>query len=231
MTMSNLTPNGGGQVTTAAVEEYLEAIYKMSLEGGPVIAARLAERMGVSPPTVADMLRRLTENGYIKVNRKQGVTLTKKGTEEAEALVRRHRLAERMLTDVLGLGWDEVHDEACRLEHAISDQVAEKLAEKLGNPETCPHGHPIPGSKAAKVRKKPPTPLSQLCVGDEATIERVSEEEPQLLQYLATLGLLPNARIRVREIAPFKGPMLVQVAGSQYALGQEVASKIMVRTK
>ena len=228
---------GTSDIITPAVEEYLEAIYKMSLEEGPVIAARLAERMGVSPPTVADMLRRLKENGFIRGDRKQGVILTRKGTEAAETLVRRHRLAERMLTDVLGLGWDEVHDEACRLEHAISGQVEEKLAEKLGNPETCPHGHPIPGARGARVHKregarlKPPKPLSQLCVGDEAVIERVSEEEPQLLQYLATLGLLPNASIRVREIAPFKGPMLVQVAGSQYALGQEVASKIMVRTK
>ena len=228
----NITNKGNGM--TAAVEEYLEAIYKMSLEDGPVIAARLAERMKVSPPTVADMLRRLTEHGYIKSNRKHGVSLTRKGQEAAEKLVRRHRLAERMLTDVLGLSWDEVHDEACLLEHAISDQVEEKLAEKLGNPETCPHGHPIPGSRAAKAEKaekEKPAPLSQLSVGDEAVIERVAEEEPKLLQYLATLGLLPKARIRVREIAPFKGPMLVQVAGSQYALGQEVASKIFVRKK
>ena len=222
---------GAGKAITPAVEEYLEAIYKMSQEEGPVIAARLAERMSVSPPTVADMLRRLSKNGFIGVDRKQGVVLTRKGTEAAETLVRRHRLAERMLTDVLGLGWDEVHDEACRLEHAISDQVEEKLAEKLGNPETCPHGHPIPGSKAAKAHRKPPRPLSDLRVGDEAVIERVSEEEPQLLHYLATLGLLPKARIRVREIAPFRGPMLVKVGSAQYALGQEVASKIMVRTK
>ncbi|MCL4309444.1 MAG: metal-dependent transcriptional regulator [Actinomycetota bacterium] len=213
---------------TPAVEEYLEAIYKMSLEG-QVIAARLAERMNVSPPTVADMLRRLTENGFVKVSRREGVQLTRKGNETAESLVRRHRLWERFLTDVLGLDWGEVHEEACRLEHAMSPQVEEKLAQILGNPETCPHGFPIPGTKKARQRDRDAVPLSQLCVGDEGVIERVTEEEPKLLQYLATLGLFPDARVKVKEIAPFKGPMLVRVAGSQYALGQEVASKIMVK--
>lgn len=212
---------------TPAIEEYLEAIYKMSLEG-PVIAARLAERMEVSPPTVADMLRRLTENGFINSSRRDGVTLTKKGRETAESLVRRHRLWERFLTDVLGLDWDEVHEEACKLEHAMSPQVEERLAKILGDPETCPHGYPIPGVKGAEKRGEKAKPLSQLGVGDKGVIERVAEEEPKLLQYLATLGLLPQAAISVLEIAPFKGPMLVKVAGAQYALGQEVASKILV---
>lgn len=213
---------------TPAVEEYLEAIYKMSLDEGPVIAARLAERMKVSPPTVADMLRRLSENGYARSSRREGVTLTKKGRETAESLVRRHRLWERFLTDVLGLEWDEVHEEACRLEHAMSPQVEEKLARILGNPDTCPHGYPIPGAKAAEKRGKEARPLSRLGVGEKGVIERVPEEEPKLLQYLATLGLLPQAAVSVLEIAPFKGPMLVDVAGAQYSLGQEVASKIMV---
>jgi len=216
---------------TQAVEEYLEAIYKMSLEDDRVIAARLAERMNVSPPTVADMLKRLAENGLASSSRTEGVKLTKKGLEAAETLVRRHRLWERFLTDVLGLNWDEVHEEACRLEHAMSPQVEERLAEILGHPDSCPHGHPIPGTRGARRREKEARPLSKLCVGEEGVIERVAEEEPKLLQYLASLGLLPNAPIRIKEIAPFKGPMLVQVAGAQYALGQEVASKIMVRSK
>lgn len=222
---------GGGDMITPAVEEYLEAIYKMSLEEDVVIAARLAERMGVSPPTVADMLRRLTENGFVKSSRKEGVRLTGEGEKLAEALVRRHRLWERFLTDVLGFDWDQVHEEACKLEHAISDQVEERLAHMLGDPETCPHGHPIPGGRRFRKGKIKCKPLSDLCVGDAAVIERVSEEEPKLLQYLASLGLTPDAKIAVQEIAPFKGPMLVEVAGAQYALGQEVASKIMVRAK
>lgn len=216
---------------TEAGEEYLESIYKMSLEGGPVIAARLAERMKVSPPTVADMLKRLSDNGYVKASRKEGVTLTKLGLDSAETLVRRHRLWERFLTDVLGLNWDEVHEEACKLEHAMSPQVEEKLADILGHPETCPHGFPIPGTRGAKKRVKEAKPLSSLKVGDEAVIERVAEEDSQLLQYLASLGLLPEAKISIKEIAPFKGPMLVKVCGAQYALGQEVASKIMVKGK
>jgi DtxR family Mn-dependent transcriptional regulator len=216
---------------TAAVEEYLEAIYKMSLEDRPVIAARLAEHMNVSPPTVADMLKRMSANGLIKASRKKGITLTARGREAAEKLVRRHRLWERFLTDILGFDWDQVHEEACKLEHAISDQVEEKLAEMLGDPETCPHGYPIPGSRSGRRRRKHmDKPLSDLRVGDEAIIERVAEEEPKLLQYLSSLGLLPEAHVSVKEIAPFKGPLLVQVAGAQYALGQEVASKIIVRS-
>lgn len=215
---------------TPAVEEYLEAIYKMLQGDGPLIAARLAERMDVAPPTVADMLKRLQEGGFVKVSREEGITLTKKGYENAETLVRRHRLAERLLTDVLGLSWDEVHEEACRLEHAISGPVEERLLEVLDHPETCPHGHPIPGVKK-KRRKEDTRPLSSLTVGEEGVIERVTEEEPQLLQYLADLGLLPDAKIAVKEVAPFKGPLLVKVAGAQYALGQEVAAKIMVRSK
>jgi len=215
---------------TEAVEEYVEAIYKMSLEG-PVIAARLAEHMHVSPPTVADMLRRLSDKGLVRTSRRNGVKLTKKGLETAESLVRRHRLWERFLTDVLGLNWDEVHEEACKLEHAMSSQVEEKLALILGNPETCPHGYPIPGTRGAKRREKEGKPLSSLCVGEEAVIERVAEEDSKLLQYLASLGLLPEAKVAVKEIAPFKGPMLVKVCGAQYALGQEVASKIMVKGK
>lgn len=215
---------------TEAVEEYLEAIYKMSLEG-PVIAARLAERMGVSPPTVADMLKRLSDKGLVSSSRRDGVKLSKKGLETAETMVRRHRLWERFLTDVLGLNWDEVHEEACRLEHAMSPQVEEKLADILGHPETCPHGFPIPGTRGAKKRAREAKPLSMMSVGDEAVIERVTEEDSQLLQYLSSLGLLPEAKISIKEIAPFKGPMLVQVCGAQYALGQEVASKIMVMAK
>lgn len=215
---------------TPAVEEYLEAIYKMLQSDEPLIAARLAERMEVSPPTVADMLKRLQEGGLVKVSRQDGITLTAKGTEAAETLVRRHRLAERLLTDVLGLSWDEVHDEACRLEHAISGPVEEKLLEVLGNPETCPHGHPIPGIKKRK-KVEAARPLSSFTVGEEGIIERVTEEEPQLLQYLADLGMLPSARIAVKEVAPFRGPLLVKVAGAQYALGQEVAAKIMVRPR
>lgn len=218
------------QSLTPAVEEYLEAIYKMLQGDKPLIAARLAEQMDVSPPTVADMLKRLQEGGLVKVDRKNGITLTRKGTESAETLVRRHRLAERLLTDVLGLSWDEVHDEACRLEHAISEPVEEKLLEVLGNPETCPHGHPIPGVEK-KTGNADVRPLNTMNVGEKGVIERVSEEEPQLLQYLADLGLLPDARISIKEVAPFRGPVLVNVAGAQYALGQEVAAKIMVRNK
>src|SRR5690349_1082069 len=131
---------------SATVEEYLEAIYNMSAEDEVVIGARLAERFHVSAPTVTEMLKRLVRDGYVEMNAKRHVTLTEAGNEAAEAVLRRHRLTERFLVDMLGMQWHEVHEEACRLEHFISGAVESRVIANLNNPMTCPHGNPIPGS-------------------------------------------------------------------------------------
>src|SRR5947209_16362792 len=133
------------------VEEYLEAIHELSEEGNQVIQARLAERLGHSAPTVSEMVRRLRDEGYLELEGRH-ITLTGQGRRRAESVVRKHRLAERLLTDVIGLDWHKAHVEAGRWEHVISDEVEALLVKLLDNPQTCPHGNPIPGSTGGRER-------------------------------------------------------------------------------
>src|SRR5690242_3002147 len=131
---------------SATVEEYLETIYNMSMEDEVVIGARLAEKFGVAPPTVTEMLKRLMRDGYVEMDSKRQVTLTQAGNTAAEAVLRKHRLTERFLVDMLGMQWHQVHEEAHRLEHFISGAVEARVIASLNHPTTCPHGNPIPGS-------------------------------------------------------------------------------------
>ncbi len=215
-------------MTTSKTEEYLEAIFKIERTDRTVRAARLAEHMGVSPASVTDMLKRLAERGLIERGQDASINLTQSGKKAALELVRKHRLSERFLTDILGLPWDKVHEEACKLEHVFSEEVEDGLDRLLDSPTTCPHGHPIPAKDGTLVEEAT-RPLAELGAGDWAVIAKISEEEPKMLQYLATLGLMPRVRVRVREVAPFKGPLLIEVGRAQYALGREVASKIEVK--
>lgn len=231
---------------TEKMEEYLEALFKLSRKEETVNPARLAEYLGVTPPTVLDMLHRLEAEGFVHYSgtgsgrgkgkmhgrAKKMITLTPKGGRAARTLVRRHRLSERFLTDMLGLDWESAHREACKFEHVISPEVEERLAEILGNPETCPHGYPIPDEDGhIKEEEEEIKPLCELCADDKGCIARVEEEEPKLLQYLASLGLFPDVDIEVKEVAPFGGPLLIKVGDTQYALGREVASKIWTKKR
>ena len=190
---------------------------------------RLAVELGVSPPSVSEMLRRLRADGLVaEPVEGRGISLTASGETEGAILVRRHRLSERFLVDYLDMPWDAVHDEACKLEHVLSPEVEARLAEQLGNPRTCPHGHTIPGEDGS-LADDDLRPLSGLEPGDEAVIGCIAEEKSDLLRYLASLGLLPDTPVAVESVAPFNGPLLVRVGGSQYALGREVTDKIMVR--
>ncbi|MBE0475771.1 MAG: metal-dependent transcriptional regulator [Coriobacteriia bacterium] len=211
---------------SATMEEYLELVYKLS-EKGDVRPTQIAEALGVSGPTVTSALKRLEIRGLI--TRPDGaVVLTEEGRREALDIIRRHRLSERFLVDVLGLSWEEVHDEACRLEHALSPKVMEALEAFMERPESCPHGHPIP-TAAGEVREVEGVPLCESGGGQRVEIVQVSEDDHELLPYLASLGMFPGREVEVCEVAPFRGPLLVNVAGSQYALGREVAAKILVR--
>ena len=236
-------------VLTEKMEEYLEALFKLSREDCALTPTRLSEYLKVTPPTVLDMLRRLEAEGYVRYagpeagrggargkgkgcgKARRVITLTPKGERAARTLVWRHRLSERFLTDVLGLDWETAHREACRLEHVISPEVEEKLAAMLGNPGTCPHGYPIPDENGRIDDQGEIKPLCDFLPREKGCIDRVEEEEPQLLQYLATLGLLPDVDVEVREVAPFGGPLLVKIGDAQYALGREVASKIWTRKR
>ncbi|MHB8761855.1 MAG: metal-dependent transcriptional regulator [Coriobacteriia bacterium] len=210
---------------SATLEEYLEAIYKLA-ERGEVRPGALAEAMGVSAPTVTATLSRLKAAGLIQ-RREGAVELTLTGRQTALDIVRRHRLAERFLVDVLGLPWDEVHEEACQLEHALSPKVQEALESFMDNPAVCPHGHPIPAADGT-IALTQGAPLCESAAGDEADIIRIDDEQGELLTYLASLGMFPGTSVRVCDVAPFKGPLLVEVGDARYAIGRDVAEKIIV---
>jgi len=209
------------------VSRYLEAIYYMWSEGEPLRSARLADWLGVSRPTVTVALRRMTRDGMVRMNGRKEVELTSKGLRQAEAIVRRHRIMERWLSDGLGLDWVTADAEAARLEHAVSEVVEKRLYEALGRPRTCPHGNPIPGlSKAVPKEVR----LSSLGTGKRATITRVSEvaerEAPLLLAYLDKRDLTPGRQISVLEADEVGKTLRVRVAEREVTLSHETAAKL-----
>ena len=183
------------------VEEYAETIYNISMEGDTVIGARLAERFRVAPPTVTETLKRMTRDGLVEMDAKRQVTLTPKGIELAEAVLRRHRLTERFLVEMLGMQWHQVHEEAHRLEHYISGAVEERVAASLHKPRTCPHGNPIPGyvpNARTYLADNGAFRLSDAEIGQQVAILLVSEvveDEEALIEYLHERDLVPGAHI------------------------------------
>ncbi len=226
---SSLKMGSAAATPTASVQDYLAAIYDLGGSGKPVIGARLAKHMGISAPAVTEAIQRLTRGGYVKVGRRKAVTLTPKGREIAEVMARRHRLLERWLTDTLGLNWTDAHEEAHRLEHALSPRVEERLAELLGMPSTCPHGNPIPGM--AKPPRVQPFPLAQAKDDSTVVVERITEEaeaDKKLLEYLWRSDVRPGRRLRVTEVAPWAGTITLSGDGQSIALGLPAAAKIWV---
>lgn len=214
---------------TNVLEDYLKAIYVLTEESQPVIAARMAAETGVSASTIFATLRRLEKDGYVTVNRRKEIHLTAAGAKIAEKIVRRHFLTERFLTDVLGLDWVKAHQEAHRLEHAISQEVEERLVKLLNNPTTCPHGNPIPGASQSALTKT--IPLNEAL--DDQTVEldyitEGGERDVRLLAYLQDHGLVPGATVQVIDVAPSLGMMTLKVADDQFSLGIEAAKKIRV---
>jgi DtxR family Mn-dependent transcriptional regulator len=183
----------------APVEEYLETIIELEEAGIPAMRARLVERLGVSAPAVSEMVARLEKDGYLSLDKQRVIQLSDSGRTFATAVMRRHRLAERLLTDLLGMPAWQVHEEACRLEHAISGEVADLLVRKLGDPATCPHGNPIPGALTpAPVLAL--RPLADVAVGTTVVVRRIDEElESQLprMKELYDDGLVPGASLTV----------------------------------
>jgi DtxR family Mn-dependent transcriptional regulator len=225
---------------SATVEEYLESIYNMSVENEVVIGARLAEKFKVSAPTVTEMLKRLVRDGYIEMDNKRVVTLTEAGNQAAEAVLRRHRLTERFLVDMLGMQWHQVHEEACRLEHFISGAVEARVIASLHNPTTCPHGNPIPGQVAARtyLKDRGAVRLSSIKAGEKATIlciSEVVEDEEALILYLHEKGLTPGTTLTVQSEESGSGEndnatetFLLQVDGRDVCISKAVAAKIWV---
>jgi DtxR family Mn-dependent transcriptional regulator len=216
-------------MASESVDEYLKTIYKLEQDTSPVTTSALAERLGISSASVSEMAGKLANRGLVSREPYKGMALTAEGRVQALVLIRRHRLWERFLTDVLGLSWEQVHEEACRLEHATSPLVEERLAQLLGEPEACPHGHPMPTAEGEMVVEAG-RPMVELTAGQRARVLRVPEGDVALLQYLATLGLRPQAMVQVEAVAPFKGPLTVRVGEARHVLGRELASQIVVRS-
>jgi len=209
------------------VEEYLEAIYKLAQHGAPAGIPALAERLGVSSVSANEMVRRLERDGLVTYAPYKGVTLTAEGEARALNVLRRHRLWERFLVDMLDMPLDEAHQTACDLEHVSSPGLIDRLEQFLGKPSTCPHGHLVP-SAAGEMASRSGCPLYTLAAGNQATILAVPEDDPGVLTYLSGLGLRPGMSIVVESIAPFGGPMMVRVGGAAVALGQNLAMRILV---
>lgn len=222
---------------SATVEEYLETIYNMSMEDEVVIGARLAEKFGVAPPTVTEMLKRLTRDGYVEMDNKRQVTLTEAGNAAAEAVLRRHRLTERFLVDMLGMQWHQVHEEAHRLEHFISGAVEARVIASLNNPSTCPHGNPIPGSvENARnyLKDQGAIRLSTVGTGERATILLISEvveDEEALILYLHEKGLTPGTQLTVlaqEGTGEHEEDFKLEVDGREVCISKVSAAKIWV---
>jgi DtxR family Mn-dependent transcriptional regulator len=217
------------------LEEYLETIQALTEEGTPVIQARLASRLGRSAPSVSEMLDRLSAEGYIERSGRK-IALTSQGRKLADSVIRKHRLAERLLVDVIGLPWHKAHQEAGRWEHVISDEVEERLVALLGNPTTCPHGNPIPRSPGLGPRPVSSTPsggqvsLAQVAAGEEVRLERITEEvelDVGTLKYLDEHGFIPGRSARVRDRGP-DGTVSLEVDGRDLELSPSVCQQLFV---
>lgn len=214
---------------TPATEDYLRTIYSLEEDIQPVIAARVADEVGVSASTMVSTLRRLQREGYIRVERRKEIKLTARGKEIAERILRRHFLIERFLTDLLGLDWVKAHQEAHRLEHAVSQDVEERLAKLLNHPTTCPHGNLIPGKASPRAQKGVPLPASP--VGKEIELDCITEggeRDARLLGFLQEHHLVPGAKFEVLEVAPSLGLIRLRAGKEEFSLGIEAAKKIRV---
>lgn len=210
------------------IEEYLEGIYRLQERSGVARTSELVKLLKVASGTVTNTVERLERKGLVTHKPYKGVKLTEKGRKIALQVLRRHRLSERLLTDILQIKWDEAHKAACKLEHAITDEIAKKIEKVLGHPKTCPHGNPIP-TRCGGIFEEKSEPLTNLNPREGGIIVKITEEESDLLQYLATLGLMPGKSIEVVEKAPFNGPITVKVDETDRALSLETASIIKVK--
>ncbi len=215
------------------IEEYLEAILTLQEDGINVIQARIAECVGRSAPSVSEMLTRLEQDGYICRNGRQ-ITLSDSGYNIALRVVRKHRLAERLLVDIIGLEWHKAHLEAGRWEHVISDEVEEKLISILGNPATCPHGNPIPeinaGSQHSKSQLPSQKPLSTCSTGDYVTLTRVTEQveiDMMALELLANNDFITNSKATVEKVGK-DGDVELSIGSNSFVIPSKIADRIYV---
>jgi DtxR family transcriptional regulator, Mn-dependent transcriptional regulator len=215
---------------SSAVEDYAKAIYALREDEEPVGITAIAHRLNVTPASASGMVRKLDELGLVTHERYRGVRLTEAGTRLALEMIRHHRLLELYLAESLGVPWDRVHQEAEVLEHVLSEDLEALIAAKLGHPTHDPHGDPIPDADLV-IAEEQTACLSTLEPGEEATVVRISDAEPEMLRYLAARSIVPGTQLRVIDKQPFGGPLFVEVAGLTHALGGQLATAMRVRSE
>ena len=215
-----------------AMEDYLKAIYKLREENsqGAVSTSALADDMKVAPASVTNMCKKLADLNLLTYEPYQGVKFTPAGEKLALEVVRHHRLIELYLAEALGVPWDQVHAEAEKLEHVISEDLEERMAAALGNPQFDPHGAPIP-SKAGVIVHPESNRLVEMSMGDRLVVVEVDDDNPELLRHLGKKGLYPGTNIQLLDVAPFEGPLTLKINNEQHSLSYQVAKTILVAVR
>ncbi len=226
MAQSRHSPTDAG--LTVAMQDYAKAIFTLEARGGAASTTDLAELLAVRPASVSGMLRKLAALGLVEHERYRGVRLTERGRRVALEVIRHHRLLELFLVESLGMSWDEVHAEAEVLEHALSEELEELIAAKLGDPTVDPHGDPIPSRELQLAETAAPA-LAELEPGESGRFVRVSDSDPAMLRYLGERGIVPGATLELLERQPFDGPLFVRVGDAVHVLGATLARAMRVR--
>lgn len=209
-----------------SVQDYLKTIFKLQ-EDGPVSTTRIAKELNISGASVTGMLKRLSAMKLVEYNSYKGVKLTDDGTKIALEILRHHRLLELYLKESLGFSLAKVHDEACRLEHYVSEEFVQKIDDLLGHPEYSPLGNPIP-SKDGVVPDSKVKPLSEVPIDETVIIKRIADDDKEMVGYFEKMGLLPNVELKVLDKAPFNGPITINYNGKDQIIGNEIARNIFI---
>lgn len=217
---------------TISIQDYLKSIYELTENGKSASTNALAKKLNISAPSVTGMVQKLAsaKPALVEYQKHQGVTLTKEGKKAALEVIRHHRLLEAWLVQTLGYSWAEVHEEAERLEHVISEDFEQRIAAAMGHPSRDPHGEPIPTADL-KMPLDDSMPLSALRPNQTATIQRVEASDPKLLRYLEELGLIPGAKIEVKEYSQFDHNLTIRLKRQSLVLGLSITSKIYVKER
>lgn len=233
-TINNLSPGSSLQrdgLNHQAIEDYLKTIYELEQEESPVSTSRIATARDVKPGSATSMIQRLAKLNLVDYVKHYGVTLTDSGREIALEVIRHHRLVELYLIEALGFSWDEVHEQADILEHVISEKLEERIAAALNNPQFDPHGDPIPSREGAisDVRSQR---LSSVISGQQVVVSRVMDDaDSELLRYLASMGLTPGIELQILDVAPFEGPITIEIGDLTRVIGHKVADNVLVEVK
>jgi len=212
---------------TQAMENYLKTIFEVLEKDERATTSAISERLDVAPASVTAMVKKLAQLKLVTHKRYQGVLLTRVGERAALEIVRHHRLLELYLTEALGVPWDRVHDEAEKLEHVLSEDLEDRIADVLGDPKTDPHGAPIP-ARDGSMQRVDARDLSVVSAGETVTVVEVDDRDPELLKYLGGLKLFPGTEIEVAQIEPWEGPLMLKVNGKDIVLGRRAATHIRV---